>query len=190
MGDGALANVANTVYLTISHCESQVNYLRWLKDELSSIVGNSWRYRESTKVYTFSTKTNNFLTESYDLFYNRNRKKKVPLNIAEILTPLSLAVWYMDDGYLGGHNLKSDGKIVGKNRRNFYLYTSRYSEEENNFLAEVIDEVFNMKPTVRKKFDSKQDKHYYYLYFPVKFSVDFIDIVSPHIHSDLSYKLP
>jgi hypothetical protein len=54
--------------------------------------------------YTFSTKSLPIFSE-FSYFYFQG-KKIVPSNIYELLTPISLAIWFMDDG---NTSLKSGG---------------------------------------------------------------------------------
>ena len=60
----------------------------------------------------------------YETFYV-NGKKIIPTNIAEILTPVSLAYWIMDDGGFTGSGLK--------------LYTNAFSLDDLNLLVDALD---------------------------------------------------
>jgi ubiquinol-cytochrome c reductase cytochrome b subunit len=50
------------------------------------------------KAYRFNTYSYTNLIWLYKLFYNNKKKKVIPINIADYLTPLALAIWIMDDG--------------------------------------------------------------------------------------------
>jgi len=53
--------------------------------------------------YSFNTYYYTSFMWLYKLFYNNKKKKVIPKNISDYLTPLALAVWIMDDGtYLFG----------------------------------------------------------------------------------------
>ena len=65
----------------------------------------------------------------YKLFY-LNGVKVIPLNIGELLTPVGLAYWVMDDG--------------GKSRNNFYLNTDSFSLDEVELLIKVLKENFDL----------------------------------------------
>ena len=60
--------------------------------------GNKKQYN----CYRFVTYRYTSLLWLYKLFYDHNKLKRVPKNIADFLTPLSLAIWISDDG--GFHN--------------------------------------------------------------------------------------
>lgn len=49
------------------------------------------------EAYRFNTYSYTNLIWLYKLFYNNNKKKVIPINIAYYLTPLALAIWIMDD---------------------------------------------------------------------------------------------
>ena len=67
-------------------------------------------------------------------------KKK--LNIGELLTPLGLAYWISDDGY------------IDKRRNRVILSTDSYSLEEVNLLSKALTENFNLDCFVNKHGDN------------------------------------
>jgi len=97
LGDGYMRKKTNA-HLQITHSYKQKDYVDWkykiLKNFVSSVPkkydGNAGRVG-----YRFFTNSIPELTTFYDIFY-QNKEKIIPINL--ILTPLILAVWYMDDG--------------------------------------------------------------------------------------------
>ena len=71
----------------------------------------------------------------YEKFYV-NGKKVVPATIADILTPVGLAYWIMDDGVFTGTGLK--------------IYTNAFSQDELNLLVEALDKKFSIKASIHK----------------------------------------
>jgi ubiquinol-cytochrome c reductase cytochrome b subunit len=67
----------------------------------------------------------------YKLFYTNSKKKVIPENIGELLTPLALAVWIMDDG-----TWKQPGVRIA---------TNCFTKEECELLVSVLDLKFNLK---------------------------------------------
>ena len=59
----------------------------------------------NTSSIYFTTRQLTAITELHKLFYNEG-KKIVPLNIEEYLTPLALALWFMDDTAWRSHATK------------------------------------------------------------------------------------
>nr|QVG61556.1 hypothetical protein [Rhizoctonia sp.] len=85
----------------------------------------------------FSTRALPCFNELYELFYPLG-KKIVPLNIAELLTPLGLAYWVCDDGSF----CKRDRVVI--------INTQGFSEQEVNFLAKILNDKFKLNCTVNK----------------------------------------
>ena len=118
----------------------QKEYLFWKHQELSSIsYKNISRVRRFDKRYNHENISYRFWLRQYFItwrkfFYSRN-KKIVPKDIR--LTPLSLAVWYMDDGCF------SDNKCI--------IATDGFSQEDISFLRKLLLEKFNLKSSVKNK---------------------------------------
>ena len=106
LGDGCLERNGKFVRLRLEHGINQEAYLFWKHRALKSIVGpvmkvHSYhkvneRFYDSYRTYTFS----NQAFEKYANMFYHNKKKIIPQNIIDLFKdPLSLAVWFMDDGY-------------------------------------------------------------------------------------------
>lgn len=100
LGDGCLAIAGNCKYhkLSISHCPKQKTYLEWLRQELlelqpSEIAPNSDRWG-TLRLYT---PPHPELSKIHSKCYPNN-KKRITSDWLSELSPVSLAVWYMDDG--------------------------------------------------------------------------------------------
>jgi hypothetical protein len=92
------------------------------------------------KVYSsihFNTYSLPCFNELYILFYLDGRKI-VPLNIAELLTPLGLAYWIFDDGGFD----KSSQRVT--------LNTQSFTLAEVNLLAKTLNDKWDLKCTIYK----------------------------------------
>jgi hypothetical protein len=105
----------------------------------------------------------------YDLFYV-NGEKRIPLNIGELLTPVGLAYWAMDDG--------------SKHENGFHLNTDSYTLSEVELLIKVLKENFDLNCTSHKR-----SKDRYRIYIKVDSMNKFRSLVTPHFHSSMMYKL-
>jgi LAGLIDADG DNA endonuclease family len=114
----------------------------------------------------FSTFALPCFNEFYDLFY-LNGKKMIPLNIEELLTPRSLAYWAMDDG----------SKII----YGFYLHTPSYSIEEIEILINALYNKFDITSSLQKSENI--------IYIKAKSMGRFKELVTPHFHKSMLYKL-
>ncbi len=100
--------MAGNVRLKIDHSEKQREYVQWKYEELASCVPSRPARIDYYDKRTGNTYCNRrFATHSlpdfdyyWGLFY-RSGRKIIPINIGQILhSPISLAVWHMDDGYV------------------------------------------------------------------------------------------
>lgn len=90
--------------------------------------------KRTGKIYSriqFNTYALPCFNQLYNLFYPEG-KKKVPLNIGELLNPLGLAYWICDDGY------------YDKKGKRVLLSTDSYTLAEVELLLEVLNTKFNL----------------------------------------------
>ena len=99
LGDGSLIETfsKNNLRLQIDHCEAQKEYVFWKYNALRSLILTPPTYQRKNRSWRFRTISHPELTEIGKMFY-QDRRKIVPKNLDTILTPLGLAVWFMDDG--------------------------------------------------------------------------------------------
>jgi len=104
----------------------------------------------------------------HETFYLDGRKI-IPENIAELLTPLSLAVWVMDDGCNTGDSL--------------ILNTQNYSISEHLKLQKIFQERFGVLPTINK------DRDEFRLRFNRKNASKIIKNITANIIPSMRYKI-
>ena len=163
-----------------------VEYLMWFHNYLS-IRGycNSKRpklfirIKTDNKVY-FHYRINSYTFSSFnwlhEMFYSLNTKtnkfvKIIPLNIESYLTPLALAIWFMDDGSKLGSGVR--------------IATNNFTLEEVQFLCNVLYKKYNITATTHV---GGKDKGYV-LYIHKKSVSLFTSIVKSHMLPSLYYKL-
>lgn len=140
LGDGCLYKYSkNGNYkLSFSHCKAQAQYFHWKIAMLDPFINN---YRENIDkrgnsiMLQTATICHQELNKFADMFYDESRIKHVPKNLDIYLTPLTLAVWYQDDG-----NLKS-----GVNAR---IATMSFTESENYDLRDYLKSCFDINSKV------------------------------------------
>ena len=110
LGDGCLsAPSPKTALFSETHAEDQRGYLQWKRRIWAEWVTPTPIFQPARKAthqdaYGFRTHSSSLLRPWYDLFYQRApvlgnyRTKTFPLEVVDEMTPLALAVWYMDDG--------------------------------------------------------------------------------------------
>lgn len=169
LGDGAMRCKANAL-LEVNHSFSQRDYVDWKYRHLRDLCGTPPKLRRGNGrriAYRFTTLSLPRLTPLYKEFYS-GRHKVVPESL--VLTPLTLAVWFMDDGC--------------KSHRALYLNTQQFDFDSQFRLVEMLREQWRLAPTLNR------DKKYFRIRIAVS-SVDrFRHIVKPHLLKQFAYKLP
>lgn len=175
LGDGNLSYRGRNCRLHIKHSLNQlvlVDYKRKVFDDITSMRVRKFTQAVGEKDYNFAefvTLTHPEFTKYHSLFYSGG-KKSIPDNIDKLLkTPLSLAVWFMDDGaadYAGAS-----------------LQTHSFKEEDVINLMRVLKFNFEIYTTKRL------NKGKWIIYFP-KASMDRLrQLIKVHMLEEFRYKL-
>lgn len=106
-----------------------------------------------------------------------SRKKRIPQNIQEFLTPRALAYWFMDDGTYNSRS-KNDS-----NSRTYVFSTQSFPLEDQELLVQALINNFSIHANIQK------DRSMYRLYIPVTSTVRFLQEISPYIHPCFDYKI-
>ncbi len=175
LGDGYLTPNGS---LQVEHCLAQAAYTSWKYEKLQAIVGQQpkmvERYdRRTNKTYRsvrFYTKA--VLKDFRDGFY-QDRRKIVPSFLGDILDPLAVAVWFMDDGGRGA-----------RTPRGLVFNTSCYSAREQVLFQEILYDLFGLVTSIHQHGKGFQ------LYIKAESFALFSDLVSPYLIAPMRYKLP
>ncbi|MBI2409451.1 hypothetical protein HYV30_00190 [Candidatus Kaiserbacteria bacterium] len=101
LGDGHLEtqNGGRTYRLKVEHCVAQREYLEWLAKEFQewTISGRYEKRKGMKTVYGFTT-VSHAAFRFYGAQFYQNGKKRIPPLVKKLMSPLSLAVWFLDDG--------------------------------------------------------------------------------------------
>lgn len=166
LGDGHLetGNQGKTYRLKIEHSWRQKEYVDWCYQELKDWVLTKPQIKKQMvqgKVYSkywFNTLSHGSFRFYAHQFYDQG-KKVVPRLIHRWLTPLSLAVWFMDDGSIKsahhkariintqGFDIQENKRLIKVLRDNFGLFAKLRKQKEGYqimILAESADQFFNL----------------------------------------------
>ena len=174
LGDGSLvANSWKRNYrLQAEQSHPQKEYLFWKYQIFQAFTLSRPKFRERTNAWRFRTISHPEFTEYAHLFYAVGRKV-VPLSIGRLLkSPMSLAIWYVDDGALSSR------------RDTFILNSQSFSRAENVLLQQCLLENFGISVTLNR------DRHYWRLYVSKRSAERFHDLVRPYVATSMRYKLP
>jgi hypothetical protein len=171
LGDGYLRIVSGrkNALFEVNHSYSQKEYVDWKFNMLNSICrsGPKMRHGNGGRVaYRFNTRQNNELTGLHRKFYEEG-KKVVPKEL--LLDPISLAVWFMDDG---SWCRESD----------VYLNTQQFCNEDQERCMEMLSR-FGIQSSLNK------DKTYRRVRFKKSSLSKLWEIITPHIIPSMKYKL-
>lgn len=175
LGDGGLRFRGNDCRLHIKHAIRQlslVNYKRQIFTDITTMKVNVFSQAVGEKIYQFAefvTLTHSEFTRYYRLFYPSSRKI-VPDIIGHLfVNPVSLAIWFMDDGsadYAGAQ-----------------LATHNFTEAEVERLMETIKINFGLETT------EKLNKGKWVIYFPKASMPKLQQTVGDYLLEDFKYKL-
>ena len=177
LGDAYLRPSGNSFSLSFIHGEKQKAYLDWKRNEFQNFVVQPQYYCSSREFhgnlpsYQFGTINHPYLTELHALCYGSGRKA-VTAEWLEQISPLSLAVWYMDDGSIN----KRYGTIV--------LCTNSFSNDGQLLIIDFLSERYGIKSVIEPRRNNQS-----VIRINASQRYRFLELVGPHIPDCMSYKL-
>ncbi|MFQ5452269.1 MAG: hypothetical protein ACE5DQ_01775 [Candidatus Paceibacterota bacterium] len=162
----------------LEHSQKQKEYIIWkahlfpeyFQGSLKELVRYNPVYKKEYHYVRWQSNSSPVIGQFHRMFYI-DGKKIIPKELPKLLTtPESLAVWYMDDGYL------SLDKMA-------YIYLPKYTKEEQDVLLFTLKENFGLeaKIIVKKRGESV-------LRFTVSETQKLIALVDNHIIPSMQYK--
>ena len=180
LGDSSYHKRDNII--VFSHSIKQKEYIEWKHEKLSNIcnsvkqrvIGKSIVTGEDLINVSFTTKKISDLKSDYksirDLIFDSNGIKHVDRKWLNMLTPLSLAVWWMDDGCLSVHKEK-DGRISRYGK----LCTYSFSLSEQYIMKDYFSKVWNIEVKITP------EKSKFFLRFTVPNLKKLFSIIYPYV---------
>jgi hypothetical protein len=168
LGDGTMRCKTNAL-LEINHSSQQRSYVDWKYSHLAELVGTPPRVRRGNGdriAYRFVTRSLPELTPYFALFYGSGKKRIPDIE----LTPLTMAVWLMDDGC--------------RSRNAVYLNTQQYDETSQRTLLRLLRDQWEIDAALNR------DKSYYRVRVSVEGTRKFASLVESYLLPELKYKLP
>lgn len=127
--------------------------------------------------YWFSTKRLSTISDLHSIWYKEiegKYVKRLPLNIADLLTPLGISHWIMGDGYF------ADGCVK--------ICTDNFTEQEVLDLIQVLFNKFAVKATANKRTNSN-GKVLWRIRISKSSMEDLKLLVGPYMMPEMLYKL-
>jgi hypothetical protein len=170
LGDGHLEtqNNGRTYRLKVEHAESQSDYVYWLFNELREWIPATEPY---LKVRANGERNVGFNTYShaslrfYGHQFYKDKKKEIPCMIAKLIEPISIAVWFMDDG-----SRKS------AHHRTYNIHTLGYSKSDLELLQDMFKKKFEIETVMHR-----QKEKYWRLYIPSDSASQFATLIDEYV---------
>lgn len=186
LGDGHLQcrnNNSRFIYSQSSLREQHLNYFYHIFHLFKPFVSKNFFPKSrafvdkrTNNVYSsisFATLTLPCFNVYRSLFYNKENKKIVPLNINQLLTPRGLAYWIMDDGSLQNKGL--------------HLSTYSFTLEDVNLLKNTLENLFT--PDFLIKCSIHNHKKGYRIYIWEESMNKVRGHISQYMYKDMLYKI-
>jgi DNA-binding transcriptional regulator WhiA len=179
LGDGHLEtqNNGKTYRLKVEQSAKRAEYVQWLYENYKNFVQTLPQEKEKTrngivtKNIWFSTLSHGSFRFYAQQFYN-GKKKVIPKIIGKLLSPIGIAVWFMDDG--SAKSRKHRAKIFN---------TQCFSKEEVLLLIKILKDKFKINAKLREQKDG------YQIYILSESVDDFQKLIGKYVIDSMRYKL-
>ena len=175
LGDFCIVKHVKNYRGAVNHSIKQESYAKFLHSKLKPLVGQ-FRYikvKTNNKIYDecqFTIRPNLQLESFYNCFYKDfSGKKDVPYDLT-LLTPLAIAVWFMDDGFLINNGYS---QTLG-------FSTCSFSLDGLIRLQDYLKSKYNIDTIIRKNF---------YLIVRQKSAQKLASLIQPYMIEKMYYKL-
>ena len=186
LGDGSLKlyDGYKNARLSIRHSNIQKDYLLWKMEKLSEInnfkslqIQQPTGYSKQLKLL-YQSQSHEELTKLYALTYKKN-KLNIKRRWLNHMTPLSLAVWWLDDGSLIG------------NRKKGVICTDGFSEKSVNLLSNYLFKVWKIKTRVGnvRRIREGKEKLYPRIWISTNELRKIFDIIKEWVPECIKYKI-
>ena len=179
--------------ISTCHGEKQYSYLKFKQElfgeEYFVIHKGISGYKINGSVFHGTLKRDPLITQA--LISDgciQNKKFFVTQKFCERLTPLSLAIWYMDDGTCRHlHNEIYQYATAGKSKPAIEISTNSFSIPEVELLISTLRDRFDIVSNMRISHRNK--KIYPSIYIPVDQTPKFLSLIAPFVPECMRYKL-
>ena len=180
LGDGHLEKLytPRVGRIKVEQSYKHKDYVDWLYKEFRNWVRSKPKAKRKkvwNKIYWnygFLTYGHRLLGEFRERFYE-GKKKIVPNDLEKDITPLGLAVWFMDDG-----------SIKSKRHKGFFLNVQDFKKSDVRKLQKMLKNKFSIPSSTRK--DEKGEQ----MYLGGESGEKFIGIIKSYMIPSMEYKIP
>jgi recombination protein RecA len=185
MGDGNLSpnqRDRSGTRFRMGHGVKQAEYLNW-KTSLLGNIGHSRTVNAKGAVFADFTPLPE-LAELHDAVYFGDGKKHLTWEYLKSLTPLALAIWYMDDGSFTVRSKGVQERTAGGTGR-IEIVVEAMSPGSRDRLVKYLRDTHKLDV----KLISKGARQVSAILFTTAASEKFQKLVAPYVHPSMDYKL-
>ncbi len=186
MGDGALSKPVrredHSARFRMGHGVKQAAYLDWKVSLLANITHCRTENAKGAVFADFTPMAE--LSELREVVYQGDGKKHLTWDYLKQITPLALAIWYMDDGCF---TLRSKGlqeRTHGGSGR-IEICVEAMSPGSRERLVQYLRDTHGMNVRLR----TSGARQISYVVFTTSASEKFQKLVAPYVHPSMEYKL-
>jgi hypothetical protein len=183
LGDAYLQKTGEkNARLRIEHSAKQKDYVDWKYNQLENIfqskpkklVRDHPKNQRQNTYYRLQSNASPVFGKLRSLYYDKNSTKIIPSSIDQILSrPLTIAVWYMDDGY------------YDRRDKSAHIYLPKYSEDQLDQLVKAFKQ-WGINPRTYCRPDRKACQ----INFTGKNKEKLMSIIQPYLIQAMRYKSP
>jgi recombination protein RecA len=186
MGDGALSpsRVQGSLgtRFRMGHGAKQVDYLDWKAALLGNIGQSRWTNAKGTVFVDLTPLPE--LAELRQAVYLGDGRKHLSYDYLKALTPLALAVWYMDDGSFSNRSKQLQERTEDGSGRST-ICVQAMSPGSQQRLVEHLAGAFDLHPTLTSCGARQQAV----LVFAEDETAKLHALIAPYVHPSMQYKL-
>ncbi len=185
MGDGNLSpnrRDRKGVRFRMGHGAKQVDYLKWKAELLGNIAHSVRDNAKGARFVDFTPLPE--LAELQRAMYLGDGKKFLSEEYLKALTPLSLAIWYMDDGFFALRSKGLQQRTAGGSGR-IEICVEAMTEGSRVRLRDYLRDTHGLDVRLRRAGTAAKSV----LVFSTAASAKFQEIVAPYMAPSMEYKL-
>lgn len=189
LGDGWLStNSEHSSGITFGHKRDHIEYSQYIVDSLGNL-GGSGKQKErisgfGSDMVDFTTNYSRHFNELQDFYADTDdgRKRVVPEWLVDKFNPISLAIWYMDDGSLAVSEGQNDRANIA---------SCSYDDESIEILVECLNKLGITNVTSYKtRGSSGRDHNRLRINWKGNGSDLLFEAIQPYVPPVMQYKLP
>jgi recombination protein RecA len=185
MGDGHLSpnrHGRGGVRFRMGNGPKQVGYLDW-KASLLGNIRQSRRTDDRDSAWVDITPLPE-LSELHDVVYWGDGKKHLTWDYLKALTPLALAIWYMDDASFALRSKGVQKRTAGGTGR-AEICVDALSEGSRARVVEYLTDTLDLPCVIRQRGERRQNV----LQFTTAATTRLHEMIAPYVHPSMDYKL-